>query len=97
MSLAIRIDGWMAAVESALADGDWTAIADLDVQCRRLLSDLAAGLASKDESALQRLPGLVGTYRSLVARSREERDAVRNQLSQFQRGKTAARAYQQLL
>jgi flagellar protein FliT len=94
MSALERIEYTRAALSDALAVKDWTAISQLDLQCRACLDGLFDGGALDPVVLRHNLESLLALYRQLVDASRGERQAVVDELKQVRQGQSASKVYQ---
>ena len=93
MSALERIEYTRAALGEALALKDWTAIGQLDLQCRACLDGLFDGAAIDPAVLRHNLESLLALYRQLVEASRGERQAVVDELKQVRQGHNASKVY----
>lgn len=94
MSLVLqRIEQTREALVSALAERNWEAIGQLDLDCRSCMEDVLSE-ASLDEDALRgNLEELLGVYRELLDVAVGERQAIVDEMSQIHHARNAAKVY----
>lgn len=89
-----RLQETGSALRTALANKDWTAIGDLDLQCRQAV-DEAMVEAVLDEDVLRtRMQELLDLYRELVGVCQAEQQRLANELLQLNQSKQGAKVYQ---
>lgn len=82
------------ALRDALARRDWTAIGELDVQCRQAV-DEAMVEAVRDEDLLRdRMQTLLDLYRELVTTCQAEQRRLASELVQLNQSQQGAKVYQ---
>ena len=83
-----------SALRDALQRRDWTAIGELDVQCRQAVEE-AMVEAVRDEGLLQqRMQELLDLYRELVATCQAEQRRLAGELVQLNQSQQGAKVYQ---
>ena len=88
-----RIEETREALVGALAERDWEAIGQLDLDCRSCMEDVLSE-ASVDEAALRdNLEELLGVYKRLLDAATGERQAIVDEMSQINQAKSAAKVY----
>lgn len=95
MTLAVeRIEQTRAALDTALEQQDWDAIARLDLECREHV-DAAMLEPLDDDSELKRsLEGLLLLYRKLVQEVTRQRESIAEEIIRVNRSHKSARVYQ---
>lgn len=89
----LRLEETRCALRDALTRRDWSAIADLDHQCREAVE--LAMVEPQDEGVLhQRLQDLLDLYRQLVELCQQEQRRLAAELTQLNQGKQGAKVYQ---
>ncbi len=82
------------ALRDALARRDWTAIGELDAQCRQAV-DEAMVEAVRDEDLLRdRMQTLLDLYRELVTTCQAEQRRLASELVQLNQSQQGAKVYQ---
>jgi hypothetical protein len=82
------------ALRDALARRDWSAIGELDVQCRQAV-DEAMVEAVRDEDLLRdRMQTLLDLYRELVTTCQAEQRRLASELVQLNQSQQGAKVYQ---
>eukprot|EP00659_Diplonema_papillatum_P022335 gene22335-34213_t len=88
-----KIDETREALSEALAERNWGAIGELDLGCRALI-DAALNEESADEAAIRaKLEDLLSVYQQLLEATTGERQAIFEEMSQFNRAKHASKVY----
>ena len=95
MSSSVQLlDATGNALRDALARRDWTAIGELDVQCRQAV-DEAMVEAVRDEDLLRdRMQTLLDLYRELVTTCQAEQRRLASELVQLNQSQQGAKVYQ---
>jgi hypothetical protein len=89
-----RLQETGSALRNALATQDWTAIGDLDVQCRQAV-DEAMVEAVRDEDVLrERMQELLDLYRELVSVCQLEQRRLAGEMVQLNQSQQGAKVYQ---
>lgn len=89
-----RLQDTGAALRQALASQDWTAIGELDTQCRLAVEEAMAD-APQDEAALRdRMQELLDLYQELVTTCRAEQGRIADELRQLNHAQNGAKVYQ---
>lgn len=88
-----RLEATGLALRDALANQDWAAIGDLDVQCRLAVD--AAMIDSRDEEQLRTsMENLLALYRELVTVCQAEQQRLAGELVQLNQSHQGAKVYQ---
>jgi hypothetical protein len=74
-------------------EDDWDAVIALEPQRRALLEQAFATHVPADEAVAERVRAILDIDKRLMAQSIEARDRVAGQISQANKGRTAANAY----
>lgn len=89
-----RLEETGSALRTALANKDWTAIGELDLQCRQAV-DEAMVEAVLDEGVLRaRMQELLDLYRELVGVCQAEQQRLAGELLQLNQSQQGAKVYQ---
>lgn len=88
-----RLEATGSALRDALARQDWSAIGELDLQCR--LAVEAAMVDSQDEAQLRSsMENLLALYRELVSVCQAEQQRLAGELIQLNQSHQGAKVYQ---
>lgn len=82
------------ALRDALAQQDWQAIGELDLQCRQAVDCAMADPHQQNDRLRERMQELLDLYRELVSVCRIEQQRIANELRQIQQSKHSAKVYQ---
>lgn len=89
-----RLEATGSALRDALAKQDWSAIGELDQQCRQAV-DEAMVEAVRDEAVLRtRMQELLDLYRELVTVCQAEQQRLAGELIQLNQSQQGAKVYQ---
>jgi len=89
-----RLETTGSALRAALAQQDWTAIGELDLQCREAV-DEAMIEPARDEALLRtHMQQLLEVYRELVSSCQGEQQRVAGELVQLNQSQQGAKVYQ---
>lgn len=89
-----RLQETGSALRNALANKDWMAIGELDLQCRQAI-DEAMVEAVLDEDVLRaRMQELLDLYRELVGVCQAEQQRLARELVQLNQSQQGAKVYQ---
>ncbi|MGH8355414.1 MAG: flagellar protein FliT [Pseudomonas sp.] len=89
-----RLEATGSALRDALAKQDWSAIGELDRQCRQVI-DEAMVEAVRDEDVLRaHMQELLDLYRELVAVCQAEQRRLAGELIQLNQSRQGAKVYQ---
>lgn len=89
-----RLEATGSALRDALARQDWSAIGELDAQCRQAV-DEAMVEAIRDEDVLrERMQELLVLYRELVNMCQAEQRRLAGELVQLNQSQQGAKVYQ---
>ncbi|MGY2290216.1 flagellar protein FliT [Pseudomonas sp. SDO528_S397] len=94
MSHAVqKIDETREALVDALAERNWDAIGELDLGCRAVI-DAALNEEAADEAVIrEKLEDLLSVYQRLLEATMGERQAIFEEMSQFNQAKNASKVY----
>ena len=94
MSLVLqRIEQTREALVGALAERDWEAIGQLDLDCRSCMEDVLSEASLDEEVLRSNLEELLHVYRQLLEVAMGERQAIVDEMSQIQQARNAAKVY----
>ncbi|HSX70234.1 flagellar protein FliT [Pseudomonas subflava] len=89
-----RLEATGDALRKALANGEWSMVAELDQQCRQAVEE-AMVEPLRDEAVLrERMEDLLGLYRQLVEACRSEQERLAGELVQLNQSRQGAKVYQ---
>lgn len=95
MSLSVqRLQETGNAMRSALATQDWTAIGELDLQCRQAVDEAMLESASDEDTLRARMQELLDLYHELVAVCQAEQQRLAQELVQLNQSQQGAKVYQ---
>lgn len=92
-----RLEESGSALRVALATQDWSAIGELDLQCRQAVDEAMVDSASSaaDEEVLRvRMQELLDLYRELVSVCQSEQQRLAHELVQLNQSQQGAKVYQ---
>ena len=89
-----RLESTGSALRTALANQDWTAIGELDQQCRQAVDDAMVDAVSDTEVLRARMEELLALYRELVTLCQAEQQRLAGELIQLNQAKQGAKVYQ---
>ena len=94
MSLVLqRIEQTREALVGALAERDWEAIGQLDLDCRSCMEDVLSEASLDEEVLRSNLEELLYVYKQLLEVAMGERQAIVDEMSQIQQARNAAKVY----
>ena len=82
------------ALRDALAQQDWQAIGQLDLQCRDAVSSAIADPQHHPDELRERMQELLALYRDLVGACQSEQQRIADELIQIKQSKKSAKVYQ---
>ena len=95
MSLSVqRLQETGNAMRSALASQDWTAIGELDLQCRQAVDEAMLESASDEDTLRARMQELLDLYHELVGVCQAEQQRLAQELVQLNQSQQGAKVYQ---
>lgn len=89
-----RLEETGSALRDALARQDWSAIGELDLQCRQLVEQAMQEPDRDQASMRQRMEELLELYRQLVSLCQAEQRRLRDELVQLNQSRQGAKVYQ---
>lgn len=89
-----RLETTGLALRAALAKQDWSAIGELDLQCRQAVDDAMVEPARDEEVLRARMQELLDLYRELVGLCQGEQQRVAGELIQLNQSHQGAKVYQ---
>ncbi|WP_085677769.1 MULTISPECIES: flagellar protein FliT [unclassified Pseudomonas] len=88
-----RIEQTRDALLAALANRDWDAVGELDLECRLCVEDVLAEARENETEVRGSLEQLLGVYRQLIDVASGERQSIVDEMSQIRQAKNAAKVY----
>ncbi len=82
------------ALRDALAQQDWQAIGQLDLQCRDAVSSAMADPQHNPDELRERMQELLDLYHEMVSICQGERQRIADELRQINQSKQSAKVYQ---
>jgi hypothetical protein len=76
-----------------LAERDWEAIGQLDLDCRSCMEDVMSEASLDEEVLRSNLEELLYVYKQLLEVAMGERQAIVDEMSQIQQARNAAKVY----
>ncbi|MEA1605346.1 flagellar protein FliT [Pseudomonas spirodelae] len=89
-----RLEKTGSALRSALANQDWAAIGELDLQCRQAVDEAMVESASDEDTLRARMQELLELYRELVSVCHAEQQRLAHELVQLNQSQQGAKVYQ---
>jgi len=89
-----RLEKTGSALRSALANQDWAAIGELDLQCRQAVDEAMVESASDEATLRARMQELLDLYRELVSVCQAEQQRLANELVHLNQSQQGAKVYQ---
>lgn len=89
-----RLQETGSALRTALANQDWAAIGDLDLQCRQAVDEAMVEAGSGEEVLRQHMQELLDLYRELVTICQAEQRRLAGELVQLNKSQQGAKVYQ---
>lgn len=83
-----------SSLRAALANKDWLAIGELDMQCRRAVDEVMAAPVPDEALLRASMEELLGLYRQLVEACRAEQNRLASELRQLNQSQQGAKVYQ---
>lgn len=93
-STVLRLEKTGSALRSALANQDWAAIGELDLQCRQAVDEAMVESASDEDTLRARMQELLELYRELVSVCQAEQQRLAHELVQLNQSQQGAKVYQ---
>lgn len=89
-----RLEKTGSALRSALANQDWAAIGELDLQCRQAVDEAMVESAGDEDTLRARMQELLELYRELVSVCQAEQQRLAHELVQLNQSQQGAKVYQ---
>lgn|SRR5690554_3927329 len=83
-----------SALRDALAQQDWQAVGELDLQCRHAVDSAMADPQQQNDELRERMEELLELYRELVSVCQTEQQRIASELRQINQSKQSAKVYQ---
>ncbi|MDM3885320.1 flagellar protein FliT [Pseudomonas sp. BCRC 81390] len=88
-----RIEQTRELLLAALANRDWEAVGELDLECRLRISDLLAEAKGNEADISASLEQLLSVYRQLIEVASGERQSLVDEMTKIRQAKNAAKVY----
>lgn len=89
-----RLEQTGTALRAALANQDWSAIGELDAQCRQAIDEAMVEAVVDEELLRTRMQDLLELYRELVGVCQAEQRRIAQELVQLNQAHQGAKVYQ---
>jgi hypothetical protein len=89
-----RLEKTGSALRDALAAQDWTAIGELDLQCRQAVDEAMVESVQDEDVLRARMQELLDLYRELVDVCQSEQRRLAGELMQLNQAQQGAKVYQ---
>lgn len=89
-----QLQNTSTALRVALAQHDWQAVGELDLQCRQAVDSAMADPQQQNDELRDRMQELLDLYRELVSVCQTERQRIADELRQINQSKHSAKVYQ---
>jgi hypothetical protein len=89
-----RLEKTGSALRDALAAQDWTAIGELDLQCRQAVDEAMVESVQDEDLLRARMQELLDLYRELVDVCQSEQRRLAGELMQLNQAQQGAKVYQ---
>lgn len=89
-----RLEQTGTALRAALANQDWSAIGELDAQCRQAIDEAMVEAVVDEELLRTRMQDLLELYRELVGVCQAEQRRIAQELVQLNQAQQGAKVYQ---
>ena len=89
-----QLQNTSTALRDALAQQDWQAVGELDLQCRRAVDFAMADPHQENDELRERMQDLLDLYRELVSVCQAEQQRIADELRQINQFKQGAKVYQ---
>ncbi|HDS1800381.1 TPA: flagellar protein FliT [Pseudomonas putida] len=88
-----RIEQTRELLLSALADRNWEAVGELDLECRLRIGDMLTEAEGNEADVRASLEQLLEVYRQLIAVASGERQSLVDEMTKIRQAKNAAKVY----
>lgn len=89
-----QLQNTSTALRDALAQQDWQAVGELDLQCRQAVDCAMANPHQQTDELRARMQELLELYRQLVSVCQAEQQRIASELRQINQSKQSAKVYQ---
>jgi hypothetical protein len=89
-----QLQNTSTALRDALAQQDWQAVGELDLQCRQAVDNAMADPHQENDELRERMQELLDLYRELVSVCQAEQQRIADELRQINQFKQGAKVYQ---
>ncbi|NLY14217.1 MAG: flagellar protein FliT [Gammaproteobacteria bacterium] len=89
-----QLQNTSTALRDALAQQDWQAVGELDLQCRQAVDSAMSDPQQNSDELRERMQELLGLYRELVSVCQAEQQRIASELRQMNQSKQSAKVYQ---
>ncbi len=89
-----QLQNTSTALRDALAQQDWQAVGELDLQCRQAVDNAMADPHQENDELRERMQDLLDLYRELVSVCQAEQQRIADELRQINQFKQGAKVYQ---
>lgn len=89
-----QLQNTSTALRVALAQQDWQAVGELDLQCRQAVDNAMADPRQENDELRERMQELLELYRELVSVCQAEQQRIADELRQINQSKQSAKVYQ---
>jgi flagellar protein FliT len=89
-----RLEQTGSALRTALATQDWSAIGELDLQCRQAVDEAMVESSNDEDTLRERMQELLDLYRELVSVCQAEQQRLAQELVQLNQSQQGAKVYQ---
>jgi len=88
-----RIEQTRELLLGALANRDWDAVGELDLECRLRINDVLTEAQGQEADVRDSLEQLLDVYRQLIEVASGERQSIVDEMTQIRQAKNAAKVY----
>lgn len=88
-----RIEQTRELLQAALANRDWDAVGELDLECRLRVDEVLAEARDNESQVRGSLEQLLEVYRQLIDVASGERQSIVDEMTQIRQAKNAAKVY----
>ena len=88
-----RIEQTRDMLLAALADRDWEAVGELDLECRLRIGDMVSEAKGNEADVSASLEQLLVVYRQLIEVASGERQSLVDEMTKIRQAKNAAKVY----
>ncbi|MGE8321462.1 flagellar protein FliT [Pseudomonas plecoglossicida] len=88
-----RIEQTREMLLAALAERDWAAVGELDLECRLRIGDMVTEAKGNEADVSASLEQLLAVYRQLIEVASGERQSVVDEMTKIRQAQSAAKVY----